>query len=78
MSKAACLCLISLALDNYNIDKEIPNVDACNDPVFEQLSLSKQIGVTGTPAIFLSDGTHLPGYLKPSALLKKIEKTLGK
>ncbi len=78
MQKIWCADDRKLALDNYNIDKEIPNVAACDDPVLEQLSLSKQIGVTGTPAILLSDGTHLPGYLKPGSLLKKIEKTLGK
>ena len=48
-----------------------------NDPVAEQLSLSKQLSVTGTPALFLSDGTHLPGYLRPDLLFKKIKQTLG-
>jgi thiol:disulfide interchange protein DsbC len=78
MQKIWCADDRNLALDNYNIDKEVPVVDSCNDPVAEQLSLSKQLSVTGTPALFLSDGTHLPGYLKPDLLLKKIETTLGK
>lgn len=77
MQKIWCAKDRRAALDQYNFDKELPQVDDCNNPVAEQLAISQRLGVNGTPAIFLSDGTHLPGYLKPSALLKEIKQSLG-
>ena len=41
----------------------------CEDnPVAEHHSLGVSLGVTGTPAIILMDGTMIPGY-KPAAAL---------
>ncbi len=37
-----------------------------NNPVAKHLDLGQSIGVTGTPAIVLMDGTMIPGY-KPAA-----------
>ena len=41
---------------------------SCDDPVAEQYQLGAQVGVQGTPAIFLANGTLVPGY-KPAAAL---------
>ena len=35
----------------------------CDNPVLSQHALGNQIGITGTPAIILEDGTLVPGYL---------------
>lgn len=43
---------------------------SCDDPVEQQLRLGSQVGVQGTPAIFLANGTLIPGY-KPAAELAK-------
>ena len=43
---------------------------SCDDPVEQQLNLGAQVGVQGTPAIFLANGTLIPGY-KPAAELAK-------
>jgi thiol:disulfide interchange protein DsbC len=43
----------------------------CDDPVAKQYDLGKRMGVTGTPAIILKDGTLIPGY-RPAADLIKI------
>ena len=40
----------------------------CDDPVAEQFELGQQLGVQGTPAIFLANGIMLPGY-KPAEVL---------
>lgn len=77
MQKIWCAEDRKQALDDYKHTGELPAVEACDSPVVEQLMISQQLGVNGTPAIFLSDGTHLPGYLKPTALLAEIQKTLG-
>ncbi len=34
----------------------------CDNPVAEQYKIGQALGVQGTPAIFLEDGTSIPGY----------------
>ena len=34
----------------------------CNHPVSSQLLTGQRLGVTGTPALFMEDGTLIPGY----------------
>jgi thiol:disulfide interchange protein DsbC len=77
MQKIWCADDRNQAMDEYNLSREVPDVQACNNPVAQQLAVSQQLGVTGTPAIFLSDGTHLPGYLPADKLLTEIQATLG-
>jgi thiol:disulfide interchange protein DsbC len=40
----------------------------CDNPVASEYALGQQVGVTGTPAIFLSDGELVPGYVPPAKL----------
>jgi len=49
----------------------------CNNTVQEQYNLGRQLGVTGTPALILSDGSMQPGYLPAERLIKVLE-NLGK
>ena len=42
------------------------------NPVASQFSLGQKVGVTGTPALVLEDGTLLPGYRPAPELLKII------
>lgn len=41
---------------------------SCDNPVNEQFALGQQVGVQGTPAIFMANGVLVPGY-KPAAQL---------
>ena len=46
-------------------------LNVCSEnPVAEHYNLGQRLGVTGTPAIVLMDGTMLPGYQKAEALAK--------
>jgi thiol:disulfide interchange protein DsbC len=48
------------------------DVDVCdNNPVAEHYAFGNSIGVTGTPAIILMDGTLIPGY-QPAANFAKL------
>jgi thiol:disulfide interchange protein DsbC len=40
----------------------------CANPVADQYRLGQQLGVRGTPALFLEDGRYLPGYLPAESL----------
>ncbi|MCU7796675.1 MAG: thioredoxin fold domain-containing protein [Candidatus Thiodiazotropha sp. (ex Myrtea spinifera)] len=45
----------------------------CENSVAEQYALGQKVGVTGTPAIFLTDGELVPGYV-PAAKMQAILK----
>ncbi|MBU2871824.1 bifunctional protein-disulfide isomerase/oxidoreductase DsbC [Colwellia sp. E2M01] len=47
----------------------------CESNVEAEYEFGRQIGVTGTPAIILSDGTMVPGY-QPPAQLEQMLKTI--
>jgi thiol:disulfide interchange protein DsbC len=42
----------------------------CENPVEKQHALGKEMGVRGTPAIFLDNGQAVPGYMPPDELLR--------
>ena len=42
----------------------------CDNPVAAQFELGRQIGIRGTPAIYLENGKALPGYLPPNQLIQ--------
>lgn len=41
----------------------------CNNPVADQYNLGQSIGISGTPAIILSDGELKPGFLPAARLI---------
>jgi thiol:disulfide interchange protein DsbC len=45
----------------------------CNNPIKKQYELGQRLGVTGTPALVLSDGTLVPGYLSAERLIFFLE-----
>lgn len=47
--------------------QNIPAND-CQNPILEHYKLGNKIGISGTPAIVLEDGTVIPGYLEPARL----------
>ena len=46
-----------------------------NNPVAQQLAISKKLGVNGTPSIFFENGMNIPGYQEPEVLLQNIDQT---
>lgn len=58
------------ALTKLKAREDIP-AKTCDNPVTKQYELGKVMGVTGTPAIVLDDGTLIPGY-RPAADLAKM------
>tara|TARA_R110002072_G_scaffold184083_1_gene340385 strand:- start:22489 stop:23211 length:723 start_codon:yes stop_codon:yes gene_type:complete len=49
------------------------DVKVCANPVADQYNLGRKIGISGTPAIILEDGTLIPGYINAA----KIGQALG-
>lgn len=48
---------------------------SCDNPVARHYKLGNEIGVRGTPAIFLDDGRALPGYFPPDEILKALNRS---
>jgi len=66
------------AMNDYKIKDIVPDSKKCKNPVRQQLELSGQLDIKGTPAIFLSDGTQLPGYMPSQKILQKIQQKIGR
>lgn len=45
----------------------------CENPVRDHYELGQSLGVSGTPALVLDDGTMLPGYIPPDRLAAYLE-----
>ncbi|CAB1275175.1 DsbC family protein [Candidatus Nitrosacidococcus tergens] len=54
-------------------DKPIKNTAQCTNPVADQFLLGEKIGVNATPTFILKDGTMIPGFIRPSSLIKLLE-----
>lgn len=59
------------AMTKLKNDQAVPNA-TCDNPVAAQFQLGGQIGVNGTPALFLPNGKLMPGYLPPADLAKEL------
>jgi len=59
------------AMTKLKTDQTVPNA-TCDNPVAAQFQLGGQIGVNGTPALFMPDGKLMPGYLPPEDLAKEL------
>lgn len=46
----------------------------CENPIDEHLNVSRSLGVRGTPAIILQDGSMLPGYVPAGKLIAELQK----
>jgi thiol:disulfide interchange protein DsbC len=51
--------------------QNIPSRD-CENPVLEHYNLGNRIGISGTPALVLEDGSIIPGYLEPERLAEMV------
>ena len=61
------------ALTSLKNGEEIPENVCADNPVAAQMLLGEKVGVNGTPALVLEDGTLVPGY-RPA---KELAKLLG-
>ena len=57
------------ALTNAKLGGRVPDLTCTETPVADHYDLGHQVGVTGTPSIYSSGGTHIGGYLPPQQLL---------
>jgi len=63
------------AMDDAKLHGKIAQKRCDDSPVKAQYELGKRIGVTGTPAIILSNGKMMPGYAPPQKLAAMLDKS---
>jgi len=63
------------ALTAAKLDREFQTTKCSTGALARSYSLGRDIGLTGTPAIVLEDGTFIGGYLSPEALNMRIERS---
>jgi thiol:disulfide interchange protein DsbC len=61
------------ALDLAKAGTELEAKD-CDNPIDEHLKVSRSLGVRGTPAIILQDGSMLPGYIPAKKLVTELNR----
>jgi len=62
-----CAADRNTALTRAKLGQEI-EPKKCDNPVKMEYELGRKVGVTGTPAIVLEDGSMLPGYIPPQQM----------
>ena len=63
----------NLALDIAKSGGDLEKAN-CDNPIAKHLTISRELGVRGTPAIILEDGTMLPGYVPAKKLVAELNK----
>ena len=71
----AIVCSKSIALlDDAFENKTIPAAKCTTPSVDNNIKLAGTLGISGTPAIILSDGRIFPGYMTEESLIQEIDK----
>jgi thiol:disulfide interchange protein DsbC len=60
------------ALTAAKAGQELPRA-SCANPIARDHDLGRQMGLTGTPAIYASNGELLGGYVEPAEMLARLE-----
>jgi len=61
------------ALTLAKLDKSFATHECNASMVGKHYAMGRDVGLTGTPAIVLPDGSLMPGYLPPQALLQRLQ-----
>jgi len=56
----------------------VPKSEKCDNPVAKHYALGNMIGIRGTPAIVLEDGTVVPGYIPAARLSEALNKAANR
>jgi thiol:disulfide interchange protein DsbC len=78
MAKIWCSTDPKNALDNAKLENQLPSeasdkLAQCQTMIETQYQLGRDIGVTGTPAIFMPNGMNVGGYIPAAGLLQRLE-----
>lgn len=65
------------AMHDGKVERKFPakgeNFEQCQKTIQKHFALGRQLGISGTPAIFLPNGEMVGGYLPPAQLLQRLQ-----
>lgn len=65
------------AMHDGKVERKFPekgeNFNQCQETIKQHYALGRQLGISGTPAIFLPNGEMVGGYLPPAQLLQRLQ-----
>lgn len=61
------------ALTDAKLGKPVAK-KTCANPIAKDYELGQRVGVDGTPAVYMADGTLIGGYLSPQEMLARLAK----
>jgi len=59
-------------LDQLQSLEQVANSKPCTDAITKQLTTAREVGVTGTPSLFMESGQIIPGYVPADRLIKML------
>ena len=60
-------------LDQLKNLEQVANAKECEDAVNQHLSKAREIGITGTPTLFMESGQIIPGYVPAQRLIQMLK-----
>ena len=58
---------------DYTLNKKQPTgKDSCTNPIQDNIALAEKLEITGTPTLFLQDGSRIPGGMSAEDLEKRL------
>ena len=64
---------MNIAKSEHKLPPKPDNLQVCEKKVAEHYELGRELGVNGTPSIFLPNGEMVGGYLPPQQLLARLK-----
>ena len=64
------------ALTLAKLEKDFETHSCDSSTVNKHYAIGRDVGLTGTPAIILPDGSLMPGYLPPDQLRAQLDSTV--
>ena len=72
-SLASCTARLDGALTAAKTDRKFASTDCAASIVPNHYGIGHDVGLSGTPAIVLADGTLISGYLSPDQLKARLD-----
>ncbi len=61
-----------------NFNEKVSNTKQCQQMIQQHYALGRDLGISGTPAVFLPNGKLVAGYMPPAGLLQRLELEMAK
>ena len=72
-NKAMTFAKGGASLEQIKTLEQVANAKECEDAVNQHLSKAREIGISGTPTLFMENGQIIPGYVPAERLLQMLK-----